>query len=89
MSEIDPSDILGVPQAAALMHVTRMTVKRMAADGRLTPIDPPNPALRRQRLRFRRADVMRNVPRPDKAPHLGAAPSRLLAEDGPGYDPAG
>jgi hypothetical protein len=53
--------------------------------GRLTPIR--NPALRRSPLQFERAAVY--ALRPDKAPHLDAAPTRLLAEDGPGYDPAG
>jgi hypothetical protein len=53
--------------------------------GRLTPLR--NPALRRPPLEFERAAVY--ALRPDKAPHLDAAPPRLLAEEPPGYDPRG
>lgn len=44
-------------QVASELNVSRATIQTMIKDGRLKPIDPPNPALRRQKLLFRRADV--------------------------------
>lgn len=64
MSEVDPPELLTVPQVARLLRVSRMTIKRMVADGRLTPAEPRNPALRRQHYRFRAADVAALRPDP-------------------------
>ena len=52
-----------VPQVARALHVSRMTVKRMVADGRLKPVIPYNPALKRQHYQFRPADVERLKPK--------------------------
>jgi hypothetical protein len=60
-------------------------VYRLIAKHRIAPITAPNAALAHQRPRFRASDVY--ALRPDKAPHLDAAPPRLLAEDAPPYDP--
>jgi len=85
MSEIDPSELLTVPEVARLLRVSRMTIKRMVTDGRLVPAEPRNPALRRQHYRFKASDVAALA-----QPHLDAAPARLLAEEPPpGYDPHG
>lgn len=60
----EESDLMNVPEVARELKISRMTVKRMVADGRLTPVAPHNPALKRQRYQFRRADVERLKPRP-------------------------
>ena len=53
-----------VPQAARELQVSRMTIKRMVADGRLKPVQPHNPALRRQHYVFAKQDVDRLKPPP-------------------------
>jgi predicted DNA-binding transcriptional regulator AlpA len=78
---------MNISEAAAYLEVSRATVYRLIAKQRLAPIAPPNAALAHQRPRFRASDVY--ALRPDKAPHLDAAPPRLLAEAPPDYDPRG
>jgi AraC-like DNA-binding protein len=80
------SETMTAKEAARALGVSRTTLQRkFIATKRLAPVNPPNQHLdRARRLLFRRADVLALA-----APHLDAAPPRLLAEDGPGYDPAG
>jgi predicted DNA-binding transcriptional regulator AlpA len=77
---------MSMQEVIAYLEVSRATVYKFMRTGRLTPL-PRNPVTERRPLQFNRAAVY--ALRPDKAPHLDAAPARLLAEDGPGYDPAG
>ena len=78
---------MNISEAAAYLEVSRATVYRLIAKHRIAPITAPNAALAHQRPRFRASDVY--ALRPDKAPHLDAAPPRLLAEPPGDYDPRG
>jgi excisionase family DNA binding protein len=60
----EESDLMTVPEVARELKISRMTVKRMVKDGRLTPVVPHNPALKRQRYQFRRSEVERLKPAP-------------------------
>lgn len=53
------SDILTAQQAADLLGVSRSTFQRLMKDEKkgIHPLDPPNPLLKRQPLRFARADI--------------------------------
>jgi len=53
------NSIVGVSEVARLLRCSPATIYRMVEGGRLTPVDPPSPALVRQRRRFLRADVER------------------------------
>jgi hypothetical protein len=76
-------DVMTTQEAARELKCSPATVLRLARAGTLTPINPPSPVLKRpRRLLFRAADVLALA-----APHLDAAPPRLLAEEPPGYDP--
>jgi predicted site-specific integrase-resolvase len=75
---------MSVQEALAYLEISRASLYRLYLQpGKLTPLR--NPALPHGRLRFRAADI--HALRPDKAPHLDAAPPRLLAEDPAPYDP--
>jgi len=77
---------MSVQEALAYLEISRASLYRLyIKPGKLTPLR--NPALPHGRLRFRATDI--HALRPDKAPHLDAAPARLLTEDAPGYDPRG
>ena len=72
-------------EAARELKCSPATVLRLVRAGRLQPATPKSPVVQRaRRYKFHRADVLALA-----APHLDAAPPRLLAEEPPGYDPRG
>lgn len=54
-----PEHPLTPQQVADALGVSRQTVLRLVAAGRLHPLAPPNPVLARQRLRFAPSEVAR------------------------------
>jgi hypothetical protein len=82
---MEEHDLMTATEAAALIGVSRATIWRRYRAGRLPAANAHelNSARDKQiALRFHRADVLALA-----APHLDAAPPRLLAEPPPGYDP--
>jgi excisionase family DNA binding protein len=66
----ETEDIMTAKDAAALLGVSAPTIKRMVLDGRIVPVTPYRPYVKRQNLRFTRAEVLRvkNLPLPEKPP---------------------
>jgi excisionase family DNA binding protein len=53
-------EYVSTTELAKLAHVTRMTIYRWCREGRITPVNSPNPlTARRQPIRFRREEVER------------------------------
>lgn len=55
----DTRETMSVQDVADLLHVSKGKVYDLMLQGVLTSVDPPNPFLKRQKRRFRRADVER------------------------------
>jgi excisionase family DNA binding protein len=53
------SEILTAHQAAELLRVSRSTFQRLVTSGRVKSVEPANPLLKRQVLRFKREDIER------------------------------
>lgn len=51
------SEILTAQQAADLLKISRATFQRRVKAGDIKSIEPANPLLKRQVLKFRRSDV--------------------------------
>jgi len=73
----ETEDSMTAKDAAALLGVSAPTIKRMVLDGRLTPVTPYRPYVKRQNLRFTRAEVLRvkNLPLPEKPPRKKRSPT--------------
>lgn len=59
---MESDEIMTAEQVAKELKVARSTIQNMIKDGRLKPIEPSNPALKRQKLRFLRSEVEKLKP---------------------------
>ena len=57
------SENMTTKEVCELLNISRSTLQRRIDDKEIVPIDAPNPLLKRQVLRFARADIEKLIPK--------------------------